>query len=392
MTYGDAMSDTKPIGDFMSDTKPIGDYQVTCTTEIVVPDLEGIGSNFSLDFISCESPMKRCDEPLVAVAKQALRSLHLFYLLRAGDSAVKLLSFIRRIADGYEDSGYHCKAHAADVTNRLSCLLKHSGIISAAKQSTMQGHQLLAAVVGACVHDFEHPQVTNNFLVATEQPMAVAFNYQAVIENHSLRSSLALMLQPEYDFMSDWEDDEQKKEFRHNLIRNVLATDMSRHFELLVQYKTKVLRSESLAGKTGSPAWQAMDYSQRTLTLQIAMKVADLGHCMLPIPQHRKWVEALQEEMFRQGDRERDLYMPISPLMDRNKIGVCAGSSQVGFFEVIVLPLIELWTDLFPGCNDLLRKAQENLEYWREQQEQEAASEGSRLQSRRKSLPQRVVI
>jgi hypothetical protein len=38
------------------------------------------------------------------------------------------------------------------------------------------------------------------------------------------------------------------------------------------------------------------------------------------------------QEMFRQGDRERELGLPISPLMDRTKAGVT--KSQPGFFQV----------------------------------------------------------
>ena len=42
------------------------------------------------------------------------------------------------------------------------------------------------------------------------------------------------------------------------------------------------------------------------------------------------------QEMFRQGDRERELGQPISPLMDRTKGGVT--KSQTGFFKVVALP------------------------------------------------------
>ena len=43
------------------------------------------------------------------------------------------------------------------------------------------------------------------------------------------------------------------------------------------------------------------------------------------------------QEMFRQGDRERALGQPISPLMDRVKGGVT--KSQTGFFNIVALPL-----------------------------------------------------
>ncbi len=36
---------------------------------------------------------------------------------------------------------------------------------------------------------------------------------------------------------------------------------------------------------------------------------------------HLRWVQALEAEFFQQGDAERALGLPISPLCDRNKEG-----------------------------------------------------------------------
>ena len=41
-----------------------------------------------------------------------------------------------------------------------------------------------------------------------------------------------------------------------------------------------------------------------------------------------RWVSLLEEEFFRQGDKERNLGLPISPLFDRSKQGIT--KSQVG--------------------------------------------------------------
>ncbi len=62
--------------------------------------------------------------------------------------------------------------------------------------------------------------------------------------------------------------------------------------------------------------------------LQIALKVADLGHLGEEVSVHKRWVRCLEEEFFRQGDQERALGLPISPLFDRAKQGV--SKSQVG--------------------------------------------------------------
>jgi hypothetical protein len=114
--------------------------------------------------------------------------------------------------------------------------------------------------------------------------MAVAFNNQAVAENHCLRTSLAIMRQEEYDFTEAWGDEEAVKDLRQSIIEIVLSTDLSRHFELLVQFRTKILNGEVTQGKQGAEAWKAMEYHQRTLVLQLAMKVGDRDAAEAIIP------------------------------------------------------------------------------------------------------------
>ena len=64
--------------------------------------------------------------------------------------------------------------------------------------------------------------------------------------------------------------------------------------------------------------------------------------------------------MFRQGDREKALGLPVSALMDRSKPGVT--KSQPGFFQVVVLPLFTAFTTHFPGCSPLLDSVKANLD------------------------------
>ncbi len=53
--------------------------------------------------------------------------------------------------------------------------------------------------------------------------------------------------------------------------------------------------------------------------LQMALKCTDLGHLAAPWAVHQRWVAGLEEELFRQGDNEKQLHMLVSPLMDRSK-------------------------------------------------------------------------
>lgn len=52
--------------------------------------------------------------------------------------------------------------------------------------------------------------------------------------------------------------------------------------------------------------------------------------------------------MWRQGDREREMGLPISPLADRTKQGV--SKAQLGFYEFIALPLVHNFSHVFPEC------------------------------------------
>lgn len=69
------------------------------------------------------------------------------------------------------------------------------------------------------------------------------------------------------------------------------------------------------------------------------LQCADIGHCTLPYRQHLYWVTCLQDEFFQQGDMEKELKMSVSPLMDRSLPGPLNRENQIGFLDVIVLPL-----------------------------------------------------
>ncbi len=75
-----------------------------------------------------------------------------------------------------------------------------------------------------------------------------------------------------------------------------------------------------------------------------------------------RWLGVLEEEFFRQGDQERALGLPISPLFDRAKQGV--SKSQVGFFDFVALPLVRAFASAFPGAQTVLACYEANHQYW----------------------------
>jgi cAMP-specific phosphodiesterase 4 len=95
-----------------------------------------------------------------------------------------------------------------------------------------------------------------------------------------------------------------------------------RHFDIVGRFNATIVSNSDILSKgSGRQKWRAMGEAGQLLCMQVALKVADIGHCALPWDQHLLWLGRLEEEMFKQGDAEKDAGMPVSPLMDRDKPG-----------------------------------------------------------------------
>ncbi|KXZ51295.1 hypothetical protein GPECTOR_13g782 [Gonium pectorale] len=301
--------------------------------------------------------------------------------------ATKLARLLRTLESGYTSAPYHNSTHAADVLQTLHVLLRGSGL----REHYLDRLGLLAAYFAAIVHDHGHPGLTADFLIATSDPLAVRYNDRSPLENHHGASFFALVRQPDLDALGQLAPAERVA-FRKQVLDLVMATDMKQHFSLLAHFNTAhqlAPYSKEAAGVQGgaarrprpsrcggaemeedaadapasSHAPRPKDETERTLSLQIALKCADLGHLGEELEVHSRWIRCLEEEFFLQGDRERQLSLPISPLFDRAKQGV--SKSQVGFFDFIALPLVHAMAGAFPGARPLMDSFVANYEHWR---------------------------
>lgn len=110
----------------------------------------------------------------------------------------------------------------------------------------------------------------------------------------------------------------------------VLATDMSFHFQQLKNMKNLLTLPEPNVDKSKA--------------LQLVLHCCDISHPAKKWDLHHKWTMLLLEEFFRQGDLERELGLPFSPLCDRNNTLVA--ESQIGFIEFIVEPSMAVCSDM----------------------------------------------
>ncbi|KAI8469134.1 MAG: hypothetical protein J3K34DRAFT_386003 [Monoraphidium minutum] len=271
-----------------------------------------------------------------------------------GISPVMLARFLRRMEEGYRTNPYHNATHAADVLQSLSTIIHRGGMATA----YVDPLHMLACYTAAVLHDFEHGGLTNDFLVSSTDPLAITYNDKSPLENHHLAAAFKLLQQPDYNFTSVLTKAQADK-FRKSVIELVLATDMKQHFSILSHFTTILL---------------PLDENERLLSLQMALKCADLGHLTGSLAVHKQWVERLEQEFFLQGDVERANAMAISPLFDRNQMGITR--SQVGFFDIVAIPLYSTLAKVFPGTKPLLVYLLRNYRYWVDAQQAAAAPGG----------------
>ncbi|XP_039498659.1 cAMP-specific 3',5'-cyclic phosphodiesterase isoform X4 [Drosophila santomea] len=292
------------------------------------------------------------NRPLTCVAYTIFQSRELLTSLMIPPKT--FLNFMSTLEDHYvKDNPFHNSLHAADVTQSTNVLLN-----TPALEGVFTPLEVGGALFAACIHDVDHPGLTNQFLVNSSSELALMYNDESVLENHHLAVAFKLLQNQGCDIFCNMQK-KQRQTLRKMVIDIVLSTDMSKHMSLLADLKTMV-ETKKVAG---SGVLLLDNYTDRIQVLENLVHCADLSNPTKPLPLYKRWVALLMEEFFLQGDKERESGMDISPMCDRHNATI--EKSQVGFIDYIVHPLWETWADLVhPDAQDILDTLEENRDYY----------------------------
>ncbi|XP_053984430.1 uncharacterized protein LOC128879363 isoform X2 [Hylaeus volcanicus] len=267
----------------------------------------------------------------------------------------KLFAFIE---EGYHSTNpYHNSIHATDVTQAMHCFLQEEKI-----RTHLTSLEIMASLIAAVTHDLDHPGVNQPFLVATSNHLAALYQNKSVLENHHWRSAIGCLLE---SGVSDQLSASVRPELQRHISSLILATDITRQQEFLVRFKHYLDENRLEMKRT----------DDRHFILQIALKCADISNPCRPWDISRKWSYKVCEEFFRQGDYERRLNLPVTPLCDRHTTSI--PKIQVGFIKFVVTPLYEEWHRfLGDGLSvSLMEHLRANQKKWEALNLQEAAEE-----------------
>ncbi|KOX80098.1 cAMP-specific 3',5'-cyclic phosphodiesterase 7B [Melipona quadrifasciata] len=228
------------------------------------------------------------------------------------------------IEEGYHSTNpYHNSIHATDVTQAMHCFLQEEKI-----RTHLTNLEIMASLIAAVTHDLDHPGVNQPFLVATSNHLAALYQNTSVLENHHWRSAIGCLLE---SGVSDQLPTNVRPELQRHISSLILATDITRQQEFLIRFKHYL--DENLL--------EMRRADDRHFILQIALKCADISNPCRPWDISQKWSHKVCEEFFRQGDYERRLNLPVTPLCDRHTTSI--PKIQAGFFKFVVSPLYEEW-------------------------------------------------
>uniref|UniRef100_A0A1L8DLH8 Phosphodiesterase n=2 Tax=Nyssomyia neivai TaxID=330878 RepID=A0A1L8DLH8_9DIPT len=292
------------------------------------------------------------NRPLTCIAYSVFNSRDLLSSLMIPPKT--FIAFMATLEDHYvKDNPFHNSLHAADVTQSTNVLLN-----TPALESVFTPLEICGALFAACIHDVDHPGLTNQFLINSSSELAIMYNDESVLENHHLAVAFKLLQNQGCDIFCNIQK-KQRQTLRKMVIDIVLSTDMSKHMSLLADLKT-MTETKKVAG---SGVLLLDNYTDRIQVLENLVHCADLSNPTKPLPLYKRWVALLMEEFFLQGDKERASGMDISPMCDRHNATV--EKSQVGFIDYIVHPLWETWGDLVhPDAQDILDTLEENRDYY----------------------------
>ena len=262
----------------------------------------------------------------------------------------KYINWCKRIAEGYNrNNSYHTDLHAADVTHTSYIYFKEGLINEIIK---LDKSSICALFLSCICHDYKHPGLNNNYLIETNNSLAINYNDISVLENMHISDSFKLIHSDKNcNFLENLEKNEYKK-MRKQMISCVLHTDMSYHKDFL-DFMNKILNTNNEDNLNQNQKNEIVDKQDY---MNLVLHSADISNPTKKFEIYYKWAELVVEEFYIQGDKEKELGLNCS--CDRNKVSLY--KSQIGFMDFVVIPFYSQFVKVFPKLNFLFENLNDN--------------------------------
>ena len=291
-----------------------------------------------------------------------------------------LKNFLNIIYDKYSSSTaiYHTERHALDILQTVYIYTFKTDVISMINLTYLD---ILSLGIASLCHDLSHPGYSNDYLIRSNNNIALDYNDIHVLENyhisqmfHIINKNNDIKYNSNDNITSKNNNNKDKKKNSYNIFDNlqcedyrlirkrivdlILATDMQNHSKVCTLMKNFIQNKENKNSKYNYNMTEQQD------VMNFLIHTADISHCSKDFDISFKWTNLLNEEFWREGDEEKEKKMQVGFLCDRNNSDT--PSSQVGFIKGIIIPTFDLLYNCFSN-EDILyyfNNVRKNLEEW----------------------------
>jgi hypothetical protein len=283
------------------------------------------------------------------LGKEIIRKINVMHLLDES----KIDNFLMVLSKTYQNNRalYHTSVHGVDVC--YSNLLILTNLRD--NDNNLQGISeldIVSLIIAGLTHDVGHPGLTNKFMINSKNELSIIYNDQSVLENFHCAKTFQLLENNDLNIFNKFSNEDFLL-LRKKMIGEILATDMAFHFKIVDEYKEYK---------------KTKDVKLEQYQLNFIIHIADLFHNYRKFEISLKWVELLSNEFWNQGDKEKELGLPISFLCDREDIDI--PKSQVGFLKTFSLPTIKELVEVNIKFEQQQKNALNNLVMWEKLQKE----------------------
>ncbi|XP_066247730.1 cGMP-specific 3',5'-cyclic phosphodiesterase [Euwallacea similis] len=260
-----------------------------------------------------------------------------------------LCRWVLSVKKNYRPVKYHNWRHALNVTQTMFAMFKTGKM-----ERFMNDLEMLGLLVACLCHDLDHRGTNNAFQTKTESPLAILYS-TSTMEHHHFDQCVMILNTDSNNIFQALSPDDYRRVMK--LVETaILSTDLAMYFKKRNKFLELI--------ENGEFDWQSDD--KKDLLSGMMMTACDVSAIAKPWEVQHRIAKLVADEFFDQGDLEK-MQLKEQPIamMDRERKDELP-QMQVGFIDVICLPLYKVLSETFPWMKALYQGTAENRKHWQD--------------------------
>ncbi|XP_034937823.1 cGMP-specific 3',5'-cyclic phosphodiesterase-like isoform X2 [Chelonus insularis] len=253
------------------------------------------------------------------------------------------------VKKNYRPVKYHNWRHALNVAQTMFAMLKTGKM-----EQFMTDLEILGLLVACLCHDLDHRGTNNAFQTKTESPLAILYS-TSTMEHHHFDQCVMILNSDSNNIFQTLSMEDYRRVMK--VVESaILSTDLAVYFKKKNKFMELI--------EEGEFDWQSEE--KKELLCGMMMTACDVSAIAKPWEVQHRVAKLVADEFFDQGDLEKlQLNQQPVAMMDRERRDELP-QMQVGFIDVICLPLYKVLSETFPWMKPLYEGTAENRRHWQD--------------------------